>query len=817
MGTTVSAARLMAIWETAVMSSPAAWHARIVVPSAQPMYAAAARWRDEALIGDRSLFSGQPIDGVAAAQELTRDFIDRPDLSARDFVAKLQDQLAATSAAGVHVAAELLYVHTLIVSTNAFKAKTKLELVNRVLSIADTGTSPVPGDLADALKGGCVNPGQGYATSRWKMLAYLIRVFEAVKSRTLAERQSSLTDWTLFQELLSGIDDQSVWAQRYALEHLLFPEVAPSSLSRGDRARMVEAFSSDHPGEAWDVHRVVASLEPNVVYGDRAGVDPYFTPYRERWQGVDEKLARYTVWARKVAQTADLDAKERNYKLERVDRLRAVFTAADAGENPAEAFRHAFSGFNILDFRVADSFARWVRDNPSTAQEALRALAHQPGPESVDRFLALVPREAAAGLGAGLSIASALLMGLDPENLPPWRSEAAEMTRRLSGGYQVEEAATPGEQYLFFLERLDAIRAAANGDGVQLRDRLDTQGLAWTIAKSNVAEFAGWSDAERAEFDAWRSGKPAPPEPKREDTEAKTLVTDEPKHTKSLEDLAADLSMPSTEWLEETLTLWEEKKQLILQGPPGTGKTFIARQLARYLAGDSARVTTVQFHPGTSYEDFVQGLRPDPTDPSRFTVVNGPLMRISQAAAKDPTTTYVLLIDEINRGNVPAVFGELYYLLEYRNEHVTLLYGDSHTLPDNLYLIGTMNTADRSITALDAALRRRFYVRDLAPASDLLRDILATYLGREASDLGWLADLLDRANTQLGDPDLAIGPSHFMSPGLTEVRARRAWNHSVLPTLREYFHSNTARLEAFDFDTLKTQLNLPDDTDTAAD
>lgn len=88
---------------------------------------------------------------------------------------------------------------------------------------------------------------------------------------------------------------------------------------------------------------------------------------------------------------------------------------------------------------------------------------------------------------------------------------------------------------------------------------------------------------------------------------------------------------------------------------------------------------------------------------------------------------------------------------------------------------------------------------------------------REASPLGWLADLLDRANAQLGDPDLAIGPSHFMSPGLTEARARRAWTHSVLPTLREYFHSNTARLEAFDFDSLKAQLDLTDDSDTTAD
>ena len=797
------------------MSSRQAWHARIVLPSAQPMYAAAARWRDEALIGDRSLFSGQPIDGVAAAQELTRDFIDRPDSSSRDFVAKLRDQLTATSAAGVQVAAELLFVHTLIVSTTSFKAKNKLELVNNVLAVTGEGKTP-PEDLARALTGGAVSPGQAYATLRWKMLAYLIRVFEAVKGRPVVERQSVLTDWTLFQGLLSEIDDQSVWAQRYALEHLLFPELALPSLSRGDRAKIVGAFSSDLAGEALDVHQLVASLESNVAYGDRAGVDLYLAPYRERWQGINDKLARYAAWAWKVTQAVDLDHEERSFKLERVDRLRQVFATAEAGDDPADAFRRAFSGFGILDFRVVDSFANWVRDNTSPAQESLRELAHRPGPESIDRFLSLVPREAAAGLGAGLSIASALLFGLDPENLPPWRSEAADMTRRLTGGYQAEESATAGEHYLHFLERLDAIRAAASADGLQLRDRLDTQGLAWTIAKYKTDDLADWSATERAEFDAWRSGKPAPPVHELVGLEPKPPIVDVTKPT-SLEELAADLSMPTTDWLEETLALWEDKRQLILQGPPGTGKTFIARQLARYLADDPARVTTVQFHPGTSYEDFVQGLRPDPTDPSRFAVVNGPLMRISQAAAKDPTTTYVLLIDEINRGNVPAVFGELYYLLEYRNERVTLLYGDDHTLPDNLFLIGTMNTADRSITALDAALRRRFYVRDLNPDSDLLRDILTTYLNRKAADLGWLADLLDRANTQLGDPDLAIGPSHFMSPGLTEVRARRAWNHSVLPTLREYFHSNTARLEAFDFDTLKTQLNLPDDTDTAAD
>ena len=779
------------------------------------MYAAAERWRDEALIGDRSLFSGQPIDGVAAARALMRDFVDHPDLSARDFLSKLRDQLAGTAAAGVQVAGELLYVHTLIVSTSAFKAKSKLDLINKTLSIPLEGTVAVTADLAEALSGGVVVPGTAYGTLRWKMLAYLIRVFEAVKARDGAARRRTLTDWVAFQELLAGIDDQSVWSQRFALEHLLFPDVAPPVVSRTDRARITETFRSSE--ETGDFHQVVGCLQPNVTYGVRAGVYLYSTPYRERWQGIDERLGRYASWSRKVAQSVDLDQEERAYKLNRVDRLRAVFSAAEAGTNPAEPLGRALRGFNVVDFRVADTFIGWVQDNPAVATAALRELGDRPGPESIDRCLALVPREAAPGTGARLAVASALLMGLDPEHLPPWRSEAAEMTRRLTGGYQVEESATAGERYLSFLERLDAVQSAVNADGVLLHDRLDAQGLAWTIARYDATEFGTWNDEERAAFNAWRTGKPGPGTAPETGGPEPTPIP-EPVLPGSLEELAAGLFMSSTEWLEETLTLWKEKKQLLLQGPPGTGKTFIARQLARYVAGDSARVVTVQFHPGTSYEDFVQGLRPDPTDPSRFVVVDGPLMRISKMAADDPDQNYVLLIDEINRGNVPAVFGELYYLLEYRDEHVTLLYGHEHALPANLYVIGTMNTADRSITALDSALRRRFYVQDLAPASDLLRGVLRTYLEEKAADLAWLADLLDAANAELDDPDLAIGPSHFMAgEQLTEDRARRAWDHTVLPTLREYFHSNTARVEAFTFDTLKTRLHRPDDPDPAVD
>lgn len=134
------------------------------------------------------------------------------------------------------------------------------------------------------------------------------------------------------------------------------------------------------------------------------------------------------------------------------------------------------------------------------------------------------------------------------------------------------------------------------------------------------------------------------------------------------------------------------------------------------------------------------------------------------------------------------------------------------SLPPNLFFIATMNTADRSITSLDAALRRRFYVRDLEPGAPPLDGIMRRYLAERAPAFAWLADLVDQANEVIGDRDQAIGPSHFLRPDISEVSARRAWEHAVIPTLRELFWSQPARLEPLQFDALKAKV-----TQTSAD
>ncbi len=419
-------------------------------------------------------------------------------------------------------------------------------------------------------------------------------------------------------------------------------------------------------------------------------------------------------------------------------------------------------------------------------------------------------------MGARLSLASTLLMSLAPEEFPPWRDAPWKVTQRLTDGYHPQEAATCGEYYLLFFERLDLINHQAADAGLRVRDRLDAQGIAWAVASYSSEHLDGWPEAEFRAFEAWRSGRQPSVDPPPDAVETPPQTLEAPvAPPPTLEDLATLLwfADEDVDWLEETIDLLKTKRQLILQGPPGTGKTYIGRAIAQFVTGSSNRVAMVQFHPTFSYEDFIAGIRPDPRDPTAFTLVDGPLLRIADAARRDPENTHVLFIDEINRANIPAVFGELYFLLEYRGQAAHMTYGGPpFSLPDNLLLIGTMNTADRSITALDSAMRRRFFIRELRPGEQPLSGILRRYLSESAPALVWLADLLDLANERIEDADQAVGPSHFMGE-VSEQSARRSWHNIVLPGLRELFYHQQARLADLDFEVLKAEVTGADADD----
>ncbi|WP_120521512.1 McrB family protein [Arthrobacter celericrescens] len=270
------------------------------------------------------------------------------------------------------------------------------------------------------------------------------------------------------------------------------------------------------------------------------------------------------------------------------------------------------------------------------------------------------------------------------------------------------------------------------------------------------------------------------------------------------EDFAASLHM-DLEPLQEIAGLLEDNRQLVLYGPPGTGKTYLAKHLAAELAGDSTdeRVKLVQFHPSYAYEDFFEGYRPDKTDDGQvsFKLVAGPLRRLAEEAAKPENAAkpYFLIIDEMNRANLAKVFGELYFLLEYRDDRIYLQYSPNEpfSLPDNLYIIGTMNTADRSIAMMDAAIRRRFAFVELHPKVEPIRGTLRRFL--EARGLDTLnADLLDALNEAIDDwdRDLMIGPSYFMKGAAqTPAGLRRIWKYELMPLLEEHYHGQLNRAQ----------------------
>lgn len=253
--------------------------------------------------------------------------------------------------------------------------------------------------------------------------------------------------------------------------------------------------------------------------------------------------------------------------------------------------------------------------------------------------------------------------------------------------------------------------------------------------------------------------------------------------------------------------LLKNRKNVILQGAPGVGKTFTAKKLAYAMMGeeDDSRIEMVQFHQNYTYEDFIMGYRPDGSD---FKLTDGIFYRFCQRASNYPDKDFFFIIDEINRGNMSKIFGELLMLIEkdYRGTKVTLAYsGMPFSVPENLYIIGMMNTADRSLAMIDYALRRRFSFFEMEPGFN--SEGFTNYRNSFADEtFNTLIDQIKLLNKEISEDKslgrgFQIGHSYFCGReelGCTDEWMRSVVEFDILPMLNEYWFDEPAKLQRWE-------------------
>ena len=804
---------------------------RKTIPGVENVYSAAENWVDCALRkDDSSLFTpGKPIWTKDLLGELRECYLDQPDVPGEDFYDKLRKQLEGRSPAVYQLMAEVLYVHFLIIwhGHGGMTGETKIDRIDRVLDWSDHYWSDhssdqwivIPDHLIAGLTPGIAAFGPGQSRRPF-MVGFLIEFVDQWKTLEQSDHDRMLDDPWAFKNLVMGMKLDSLllrqnqntpWIQKEALLHLVHPDTFEGIVSFDHKEKIAgtKAFVHFVEERAKDVDRKLFQIRQGLEAGLGRDFDFYDSDIISWWdQSVSasqwtasssDPWHKFLRIASEFLKSGELKDRELDYKYEIAGKLRI---AREAVLSDAENWHILVKRgiiHNIIHSTQQDNFRRWIDESPENALmslETIWAYDDSTVAERVQAFSSKYPksvRSATGGAGTRLTVFSQLLMGVDVEEYPPFGTEAFKDAYNRTG-YSEPAHYNEAALYEHALGFLDRFILEARARGVPVRHRLDAQALMWMIVR--YPESLNPADYE---------GIPLPP-------------------TEDLAELAPKLHLPLG-FLENIDSLLNDKKQVIFQGPPGTGKTYVAQKLAKHLAGSEDRVTLVQFHPSYAYEDFVRGFRPSLKDGQPgFELKDGPLLQAAERARQDEErdVEHFLIIDEINRGNLAKVFGELYFLLEYRDEAITLQYQrdgeEKFSLPSNLYIIGTMNTADRSIALVDLALRRRFYFVEFHPDDEPVKGVLRRWLSAKHPRMEWVADMVEEANNQLRDDrHAAIGPSYFMKKdGLNEADVERIWKHSVLPYIEERRFGGD-KAEDFKLDKIKGSIKAGDGVEDVED
>ncbi len=786
----------------------------------ESVYAAASRWVDAALRNDDSLFTpGTPVWSVRILDDIHDrfdEFVQQPDKSDDSFEDKFARQLAGAPPQTIQLAAEILYVHFLLPSPGAVGGDTKRHHINRVLEWGKFDVA-IPQDLDEVLDDGLVHPGGAFTVWKSEQLSLIVEFARQCKQLGEQQRDAALRDPWAFKRQLSTLNpNPKSGTQREALLHLVYPDAFEPIVTQDQKSQVVRSFDYLIDSSTQDVDSKILEIRGRLTrdYGYAEGFDLYSNPVAGLWW-TDSEPKRWDLfvhWARRLYKWPKFDESERNYKVHIAGLLRQARDALGREgwfESLETVFKHPY---NLTRFDIHGSLKDWCRGEPEKARTALTEMweSDLSVNERIRGFSERLPRNVLSGKGTRLRLASVLMTGVDASNYPVYQAMTLGKGFDLTGYSRPSIEADEADIYDHALGFFDRIVKEASARGLKLRDRLDAQSLLWLMTKWGVEELP-FSEPERNAFGRYRGEV---------DIDDGDEIDVDGKKGPTLEELSQQLLIDA-DHLREIERLLDDKRQVIFYGPPGAGKTYVAREFAKTVAGGEGAVQLVQFHPSYAYEDFVEGFRPAQSESGQpiFELREGPLKRIAdQSRRSESETIHVLIIDEINRGNIAKVFGELYFLLEYRGHKITLQYSDDEfSLPENLWIIGTMNTADRTISLLDAALRRRFHFVPFFPDEPPIEGLLRRWLQKNKPDLEWVAKAVDQVNRELDDRQAAVGPSHFMRDNLDEEWIERIWKHSVFPYIQDQLLGEGDRYRDFELDKVRQRIGPAETPESATE
>lgn len=679
---------------------------------------------------------------VENASELVRR--SELDVGPGTFMAKFERQLQGASRGVVFLAAELAYLQVLPLSNVG--AQTKIARIEKILSWIEHDEVPLPPAFQEGLgAGGAFHGGVGFNIQVAEHMKWLSRLVEHVATQPMSLIEAALTDPWAFRDLTQSIPDDRPMI-RYSVDYLAWPGYMPPVVKRDHRTEIWHAFAgviggatgrndNDEVAIAKDLHAIRLVQQG----GSNEFVEWYSEPYLSQWRaGAEDSGQRAWLVRQSQAGTAMLHPW-----------LEDGFVST-----PAQHLGSPTPGSNLSQIQAAVNKGY---QHIEYSERKLRAMEYH-------RFLSIMKVDD--------FVLTAFEDGLYLGVVTGEAHYVEDATSRLRRAVAWQKTPISNEDMPAPLPRL----LAEQGSVVDLTEALSI--------------ITAWFGVE------------ADPDNETEVVAPVPQIAVVPHLKKATPELARKLHVDQ-EHLQEVIRLLQTRQQIVFYGPPGTGKTFLGTAIAKFLAGEehSDHVKTVQFHPSYAYEDFFEGYRPAKSQDGNvaFSLEAGPLRRIADEAASEGNRDkpYFLIIDEMNRGNLAKIFGELYYLLEYRNEGINLQYNPDKVfaLPPNLFIIGTMNTSDRSIAMVDAAIRRRFAFVELHPQDGIIFGLLERFLKANGKP-SLRADLLNALNNEIEDTnrDLMIGPSYFMKPHAeTDEGLEEIWKYELLPLLEEQYFGRLKR------------------------